>query len=299
MNIPLNADVIGLLVHYIPLFMHEVCKQVPIIATNRQFIKLLSDTGKPIDRIMNKHHIIDAIRRNEIEYCRRSFADHRAKSAIIAAMPDVKYQSREGELGELNYHLDMYWYSAVAYGRSEILDILQKIDRRCDLILSDTIKNFTHEFQVDIVMNNIHPLLIRSVAKNTVNYDRFMQRLIPNKDIMQWIIRNCIEPIDNHTSYFILNQLIKSSNVELIEWFYYMQPIGLTPDTPAVLPDKMSDKMFQAIKSSGRTISNSVIIESIIENPEVLRWAKTKEWRRPDEPEDQMSEIKAMLMRDQ
>jgi hypothetical protein len=112
----LPVDVIKMLIEYIPKFMYEVCWNV----------RYLSGKNTKLNRWYTDYEqLLDAIMRNEVEFCRQFYEIEGINARKDNPMENNKTSSEFIYKNGVAYTI---WYQAVMYGRLDILEVFKLAD---------------------------------------------------------------------------------------------------------------------------------------------------------------------------
>jgi hypothetical protein len=226
----LPNEIFFALVDYIPTHMYDVCAQTPYFAS---FTRLHESHSRLF-------HLIDAIKRNEVEYCKKALAEFETTRFKYTNLdPNInksQYISKnfEGQLSKL-------WFNAIRYGRLDILELI-------DDIYAKTASTKYYPYEV---------------------YKSYETGLLaaPNIQIINRIInRGHLEEMIYGKLYALSTRVIEAGQLLMLEWLYSHIKHGLD-----------HNYLHRMIRDSFKEDPGG-LIKLIKKVPEVTAWVLAREW---------------------
>jgi hypothetical protein len=229
----LPADIWDLLIDYIPLYMYGTCRNV-------SFIPPLPNALKWSWR---HEHMLDAIRRNDIDYCLNYFTSYIPRPDVCMVQWDeLTHVNRNGAPR-------MYWQEAIKYGRIEILNMFYEIDSKCTYTTFD--------------LSNYHP------------YDCDLIGIIPDNKTFRWFLNAFHGTL---MSSVLVNDLVRRAvvleDLDTLQWLHHAKPVTRY-NPPFTTRDTVTYLEFAVADTSVNRGQGSVLC-LIKERPKVLSWYITQ-----------------------
>jgi hypothetical protein len=213
----LPADIIGLLLDYLPLNMHNRCHLVPCITINKRIHCMVSP----------QEVLIDSIVKHDLEYFTRSWS----------ALDDIRYEPPIGFGHRQNttfmIALHDCWRNAFKYGRLKFLDVLLEMERKgyyqSKKVIQET--RMKPGNNLLMVMMDYHVMAYQSIDYCDPNcseptyavwdeYRRYHYESAPDMQTIDWIDSNCHFMPSYDRDYKLIKRAIYKDNPLILELLY-------------------------------------------------------------------------------
>jgi hypothetical protein len=238
----LPVEIIHLLIDMIPIYRRKVCKQIDFFTSHSSIFTKLYPLSFNYNRCYKQ--ITDAIKRNEVDYCRQHYA---LESINERERSNITWDNGSFIKGSGVYV--SYWLKAVKYGRTEIMGIFYEIDAKA------------HSPSYNLSLESI------SLKK--------LIRLIPNSSTLRWFLDiNCEKKLSSLWIIGITREALKREYIDCLMWLHNHVPKIANHDP---LPYTYLEYTIITYASVGSI--NNLIRRIKDKRLNVLKWCRQQWWR--------------------
>jgi hypothetical protein len=261
----LPADIIGLLLDYLPIHLHAKCYLVPCIAVNGRIRYVVSEHDK----------LIDSIIKHDLEYFKQCWSD-----LSLTRYNQIQCLMRRQNTIFLDTLFDC-WRQAFTYGRLRFLDVLMEVDRagyahkkkeiqqmRLPMRRSDgSVITHVYALRAHEHIDYCDPYNNSPTYTAVIN-DRHLFEQSLNIETIEWIHNNCVFEPRPSRDFALIDRAIKAENTLMLE-LIYNRVTGYEHDLiSTILLDydthrrRLLDHIYADIRSK----------------PKVFEWFKSHKW---------------------
>jgi hypothetical protein len=238
----LPIEIIHLLIDKIPLYQHDTCKQVEFFA-NHPSVSAKLCLMEHDSAFGNYEHIKDAIKRNDVEYCRQYYTTE-----------NIQERDRRETYWDCGSYIKQcgvyvqYWQEAIKGGRIEIMKIFYEVDTRAKRpAYNPSHDGFDHKHLI---------------------------KLTPNSDILRWFLEvNCDRLLASSWIGVITLEATRKEYIDCLMWLHTHVPKIV--NHPSVSHTYL-EYAIMAYAPVG--YPNDLVRKVKNKRPKVLNWCQQQSW---------------------
>jgi hypothetical protein len=226
----------------IPIHRHDVCEQIEFFTKHPTIVARFHPwTIVPFSYY---DQMKDAIRRNDVEYCREYFT---AESINKRESKLMKWDDEVFIKGSGVYA--HYWRKAVKYGRIEIMNVFYEVDKRAELPKYDASReSFSHGD---------------------------LMKMIPNHVTLQWFLdTNYDKDVSSIWIKCITRAALKREDIDCLIWLH-----SYVPKIICHYPTPYTYLEYTIVNYKTVGGLNDLVKRIKDKRPKVLNWCRQQSWR--------------------